>query len=437
MSLKKNIFLLLLITALLFIDISGSLGFIYFPVIIVYVASSWKNNYTNEVIVSFSLFGFSFCAGLSQLLQTPNLILFALFSFLLLFLSKLVVRKTDFLSLNNPLLIITYLVFFLSIIFSMVYTEFYEYQTLKINLFITYTAVYGFSLLSISSSKLKSFNYTRFLLLSVVLFLPHYSLISSDNGASSPYEIWTSFSSLANGLRTINFDVITASRISGAGFTIAIFFLLSNFRKYFWTIPILLIFTILLINSQTRQGIISMVLAVLVYFVYRLLNSKKSYGSFILPIALVGAAVYKYMSFSEENETNSRILNNSDDNGRSLVFEQTVNYIEQRGSLIGFGNYSGKINEFHYPHNIFLEAFIELGYLGFVALLSIILIIIIYSYRIVVLNKMAGEMSVLLLMLTIYFLTTAQFSADIPRNMLFLYTFILFVGYNNHQKPVN
>lgn len=158
----------------------------------------------------------------------------------------------------------------------------------------------------------------------------------------------------------------------------------------------------LLVQSGSRGPLIAVGIIVL-YVLCPRLSIKKN----ILLFACLLLVFFLFMSYSSRMQSDASDYSNQ---ARimliSKIFDSDFDY--WRG--VGIGSYNLLIlgiDELYYPHNIFLETFVETGILG----LTLILILVFYLFR----NRQLN----LVFIICIYYFINAQLSGDINGNNMF------------------
>ncbi len=202
------------------------------------------------------------------------------------------------------------------------------------------------------------------------------------------------------------------------------------------TIPILIILLFGLYYSGLRSSLIGIILATGFIFLYSLIKIKSiktkavTFVLTLIPIVLIIAQPldeekttirydnllqYEEMKFNYDSPIQTRLY----------VYKESVELIKLTFPIgTGFGGYkpqSESTNWNNYPHNIFLEALIELGLPGILLLLIVLILIF----------KTAYKTSPVFVAVFIYALTLAFFSKDIPNQSFILLCIAL--AYKTHK----
>jgi O-antigen ligase len=176
-------------------------------------------------------------------------------------------------------------------------------------------------------------------------------------------------------------------------------------------------------------------------FIYNYLKNSRNYFGVIVGTLFVVFFINSYMNYTESEGVESRIVTSSDGSseegtGREAIWETAILYIKQGNPTTGFGNYTTFTRDATYPHNIFLEVYIEMGMLSLLLLIGIFILIIYEIFKVFFIYKSNTKLELFLIFATVYYLGLAQFSVDLPRNLTFLYTFILYI-YLKHFNHVD
>ena len=394
----------------------------------------------NEIALALPLFGYSFCLFLSKLTGIINLGILGgcvVCFFVIRFMSGMPFKKrlaTDQLSLLFP-----YAVLLIMIALSFIYTVDSSYQNLKINLFITWLGIFVLSINSFDK-EVERFDYESFLLLCFFLFVPHFSNATEHGSHLSPYQVWKIYSILNDGIRGHDFDIITATRISGIGILAYCIYMIDFNLKKVYLIGLLLFFVVMLIICQTRQSVVALALAIFLFGVYNFLKEgKKNYIGIVIGVLFMSYSLFNYLHYLNEHGVKSRIVSNAEGSseegtGRERIWNSAYEYINSNGDSVGFGNFKLVAHTHDYPHNIFLELFIEVGSFSVVLFLFILAYIFYELYRVFFIYEENTKLELFLIFATIYFIGLAQFSVDLPRNLAFFYTFALYVFIKSNKE---
>lgn len=435
---KKIILIVVLAVALLFIDIN-KIGMGYVAIIFCYIVYMIKNKNSNEIVLAFSLFGYSFGLFLNKLTGIINL--GALLGIICLLFGYIVINqynKRGKLNTSVSSIVVTYSLFFFTVIFSIAFVYLESYQLSKIQLLLLWFLVFFVSINSFDNS-INEFNFDKFLILSFFLFMPHFSVAMDKGLTLSPIETWNVYSVLDDGIRGYDFDIISATRIAGIGILAYFIYMLDfNYTKTY-LIALIVPFVIMIIICQTRQSIAALFLPMFLFLLYSFMKEKKSYFVKVAVIIFIVFSAYNYLNYLDDNGVKSRVVTavegtSEEGTGREGIWDAAIQYINQDKASTGFGNFSFFTNSATYPHNIFLETYIENGSLSLIALILIIAYVIFEMYKIFFVYEENSKLELFLIFATVYYIALAQFSADLSRNLMFFYTFSLFVCTKNNNK---
>lgn len=435
----KQLIILILAIALFFLDINV-IGMPYIAFVACYIIYMIYNKNHNEIALAIPLFGYSFGLLVNKLVGLPNLFVIVLlsaiiFAYRMFFFFN---GKTK-INANHRILIFLYGIFLVSILFSIF--QFYQdsYTTLKLQLFGMWFLIYMLSFNSFDDD-LKSFNYERFLILIFLFFVCHFSNATDAGLTLSPYKVWTTYSVLDDGIRGHDFDIISATRIAGAGILAYLIYIYDLKKEKIYLYVLGAFFVMMVIICQTRQSVASIGLPLMLFILYVLMKSKTSLFKTISAILGFVALFFVYMNYLESNNVESRIVtstggNSEEGTGREGVWEDAVKYINSDQSSVGFGNYGRFTNSYSYPHNIFLEIYVELGFISFLFFCLIVLYVMYESMKLFFDKREATNLELFLILASIYYIGLAQFSADFSRNLMFFHTFSLYIAirYNKNE----
>lgn len=438
---KRKIILIVLAIVLLFLDIN-TVGVAYVAFVFGYLIYMIRNKNINEIVIAFPLFGYSFCLFVNKLTGIINLgLLLGIVSLLFGYIIISRYSKNGKLKTSVNSLIVTYSVFFLTIVFSIAFMYLEKYQLMKMQLLILWSSVFFISINSFDGS-IDKFNFEEFLILSFFLFIPHFSIALDEGKTLSPFQTWTVYSILDDGIRGHEFDIITATRIAGIGLLAYFIYLLDFNAKKAYLILFFIAFAIMLVICQTRQSIVALFFPSFLFLMYVVKKDKQNYFGIIAGIMFLAFSVYNYTQYLDDNGVQSRIVStvegsSEEGSGREKIWETAIQFISEDRPSTGFGNFKFFTNGATYPHNIFLEIYIENGILALLSLIMIMLYIIFEIYSVFFIYKENSKLELFLIFSTVYYLGLAQFSVDLPGNLMFLYTFALFVVVKNNRKKTS
>lgn len=424
--------------ALFFLDMNA-IGIPYVLFVLGYMTYMLYKEQYNELALAIPLFGYSFGLLINKITGLPNLF------YIVLLIALLLAYRLFFffngrtkISTNNKTVLIIYILFFLSILFSLF--QFYQesYPTLKLQIFGMWFLIYVLSFNSFDNQT-DIFNYESFLILIFLFFVAHFTNATSEEETLSPYRVWTTYSVLDDGIRGHNFDIISATRIAGAGILAYIIYIYSLEKKKLFLLVLLSFFILMLIICQTRQSVAAIILPLGIFGLYVLIKAKTSFLKICLTLIASSIVFALYVSYLNKNKVESRIISSAEGNsgegtGREGLWDVAIQFINSDQDSVGFGNYQRFVGSYNYPHNIFLEVYVELGLFSFLILCMIVLFILIETIKIFFVNNEISNLELFLILGSIYYLGLAQFSADLPRNMMFLYTFGLYIIIKNKNN---
>ena len=430
---KINIAITIFLSIVLFFIDINTIALPYLAIVFCYLIYQFMHGKQNEVVLSVSLFGYSFFLLSTKVIGNPNLptivaVLGIFFGIKML----LYWQPNGKVSLDNKEIKILVGFFFTFIVFSMADSFMGEYQQLKMQLFWLWSMAYFFSLQTFDNAII-NFDFKQFLILSFLLFVPHFAYATSEDGIStlSPYKVWTTYSVLDDGIRGHDFDIISATRIAGLGVLAFLVYLLDFSIKKAYLFLMLMFFIVMIVVCQTRQSIVAIVFPLLFLVLYNFIKNKTNSIGIYIGIILIIASVINYITYLETNNVESRIVSSAEGSsdegsGRERIWASAYNYITNNSQSAGFGNFKYYAKTHEYPHNIFLEVYIEIGIIG-TLLLSIIVFLMFFDlYKLLLSKSINSKLEIFLLLSALYYFGMAQFSADLPRNMTFFYLYALY-----------
>jgi hypothetical protein len=438
---KIKIFHIIFPLVMLFIDVN-QVAIPYMIFVFGYMIYLLKNKQFNEVILGLTIFGFSFGLFLNIYIPIPNLMILLLLM-TSVFIYRILTEYYPFkkLQLKGFILNSLYFVFMIMILVSLFDIFSIEYPFFKLQLLVIWSFILLFSINSIDEA-IDNFNFETFLIISSLLFIPHFSNIEIDGITSSPKFVWDTYSVLDDGIRG-TYDVISATRIAGIGILAFIIYLLDFSIKKAHLLGYFLFFIIMLVICQTRQSIAALFLPAFLFFVYSFMRNKKNYLGLFSGLVFLFYSVISYLQYTESKGVESRLVttvegSGDEGTGRENIWNSAFEYINKNEGTTGFGNFKHFAHKHNYPHNIFLEVYIEIGALATFILIFILIYILIELYKVFFEYKNNTKIELFLIFSTLYYIGLAQFSVDLPRNLYFLYTFALFVfiKYNKSIKNV-
>ncbi len=386
----------------------------------------------NEIVIAFTFFGFSFFSLYCQIIGTSSILLI-----LILMLTILLYRFfTNWKPFGKYPLKLTPFFLFLFLFICLILLSFsktiftIEYQDFKIQLFLIWSLIFILSANCLDNNVLE-FDFEVFLIIAYLLFIPHFSIISDEGGVLSPIANWNKYSVLADGIRgTKGVDVISAGRYSGLFIlTFVIYFIDFKFKKLFF-LPFVIPAFILLIIVQTRQAFVALLLPIVGVIIYYLFIVKSSGNRLIvnlLSIIILCSGIFWYANYINENHVETRVLASKETSGREKVWNDAKTLIVNDETGVGFGNFIFYGKAYSWPHNIFFETIIEIGWPAFFLLL-LISGYLFYEIILIVLHKPnLDKVQVFMLFTALYYFILSQFSADIPRNLHFFYALSLYI----------
>lgn len=225
---------------------------------------------------------------------------------------------------------------------------------------------------------------------------------------------------------------------------------LSRIRRY-WVLLVSVVTLIALFISGGRMPVISFGVALLLVLArginFKEVKTKKeivikkktlamSYiGIWTLPfiVNLIAESNFfnRFLAFFQENGGRSA-------GQRVYSFDIALDMIRD-SNLMGYGigsflNFSGGLEARSYPHNIFLEVLAELGIVGFILLISILVMAL---YRYFKYYNISSYYSVVILVTAFFFFLNALVSGDINDNRFLFFALALMLMskvFSNHRK---
>ncbi|WP_333710543.1 O-antigen ligase family protein [Malikia spinosa] len=266
------------------------------------------------------------------------------------------------------------------------------------------------------------------LIISLPIFAFNYTIINT-----TPFNL-SSFADSVIGLRSEEgFDAINGARTAGMLFLMPIILIFS--KGISLSLAPYLFLACLLSGpltwySYSRQVLIAVIFLILFIFTKTIFksivnkNSTIKTGLLISSITALSIGIYFLGLTFLNNNSESRLIQEGTDIGRSNLWDISIKLILEN-PLFGIG--IGTLQQYaahQWPHNLFIEAWLTLGFTGFI--LSVILSLSIIK----ALFSSTNDILYGWILLGFYWLTTAQFSADIPRNSI-LFFFLTISFYAN------
>lgn len=226
-------------------------------------------------------------------------------------------------------------------------------------------------------------------------------------------------------LTVFGLNPIGVARLAGLGMVIWIVTLLVvKGRKLVMPLRIAGVVIALILASQTgsRGPLLSCAVAVIVALVVacscRMISLRR-----LLAAVVTSAGGLLFVLRDRGTDTNSTRLFSGGDSGRSGIYEGTWTIIGQHPGGIGWGSFveygwrwSTGPGEKVYPHNLFLEFWVEGGLIAVVGLA--VLLAIVSAVAIRVCMRLRDPDALLMLAVYVYALTNAMFSSDVVGNRL-------------------
>jgi len=208
---------------------------------------------------------------------------------------------------------------------------------------------------------------------------------------------------------------------------------------------IILVATILL---QGRTAILTIITGLAIFFVfYYWEKTKKIY--IILTLSAVGIATLLIISYiSSGNLLGIEQIHTS---GRINGFSTYISYVNQKNTLLGIGilgdnhMYHSGLMAYKHPHNIFMEAYVTMGFFGLFALSILILSLFTYIVKLAKFSKIEYAKPLLFSTLGSFLISSQAFWSIWSKNhlvlmLLYLLLAILIIDENhdnNHLKDKN
>lgn len=193
-------------------------------------------------------------------------------------------------------------------------------------------------------------------------------------------------------------------------------------------------------TAGSRQVILSLgILAICCLFAFIKFNAKKTIT--FLTVILISSIFFldKIISSLSGTYLFRRLeANMFESSSRVSLYYDTISIIFNDISNflfgIGFSNFKFK-SMFHYdyPHNLFLEVFVELGLIGLFITVYFILSVIIKSTPIII--KMKSPITLIMMVCFCYFLLISMFSFNINSNNYIFIFGLICIYYSLEKKP--
>lgn len=222
-------------------------------------------------------------------------------------------------------------------------------------------------------------------------------LINEREGGFAPFarvwivaSLWLTASSLATGtgLRTAAFGAnpIWVSRALAVGLLFTVWLYWTRQLRARWALIVGVILIVGLFSSGSRGPLIGAVIGIAVLIIAS--NAKKS-RKFLM---VVGSAVAAFgllrLPFFQESRIIALATGEiADDTTRRSMWEESLIVLQENPLGVGYGNWNlavSGLNYFNYPHNLFLEVFVEQGIIigsGLILIVAGVLIAILRRSR--------------------------------------------------------
>ena len=381
----------------------------------IYIFSNRKN--IDEFLLALAFFGNPFFIYLGKTLHASTTLFYTI-GIPALILYLLIIKKKI---TSSQLIFISILIVFVALILLQLQrSNYYDYGLYKV----TYLSVYliFYSLIAIAVQLSKYFKLYTFLGYCVLFFSFTFINIELSIIETINFSISNVF-----GLRGLgeNFDAINLPRIASIGFITTIFVgLYGDKRNYSILILSSVFFSIILVLSETKQAIFATILCLIL-----LLSSYHNLNKTLIRFSILGGMMLVIIYFLLKNEietilSTSRVTDLGSTMERMTHWKHSIQIISQSPIFgVGLGSYGN----FYWPHNIFLESWLELGILGFIIIVYLSGIIIKKVLSIFKRNKNLPSITYLITIWALFYLSTAQVSGDIARNfILFIFPLIFY-----------
>jgi len=376
---------------------------------------------------------------------------FTVFIFLLTFVSIIfyLIKNNYLFYIKFNKTISSFLIFGLFLLLSTLYTPAYSYGILKATSFLTFNfALFLFPMLVIvEKENVKRLVFFFLLLGSAYSLLTLYNLYSSFISGDIIYTYRASFL----GINPIGFanwfgsvDVILITLLASV----------KNRTQKMGMYILILLFTIVIVVSNSRGPIISFFLTIIFLSAFRVKQIKWENAFYwalffiILFIVLLNILpsqlTDRYTQLAKVSQINQRVSMFTI-NSRLDFWKAAIHFATDTIPHLFFGVGAGGFSElyFHldfeaYPHNIFFEVFCELGLLGIVLIFWHFQSIFKYVFE--NFKQMPAQEKTILLAFTmaaVYNMIAAQFSSDLLRNRriwFFLGVAIAIKSISNSEK---
>ncbi len=356
---------------------------------------------------------------------------FTVFVFSLTFISILfyLVRKDYLFYLKFNATLISFMVFGVFLLISTLYTPASEYGMLKATSFLTFNlALFLFPMLVINSE-----DNIHNLLIFFAILGGTYSVLTLVN-------LYTSFVS-GNIIYTYRASFLGINPIGFANWfgSVAVIFIviipaIKNKYLRFGNYLLILLFTIIIVVSNSRGPIISFILTIIIFSIIRARQIKRK-NTLIWTLLIIITLIVLYAILPSQftdrytqlakagGEVNQRVSSFTI-TSRIEFWKASVHFATEsvKNLLVGVGSGGFSKMYFHldleaYPHNIFFEVFCELGLIGLFLLLWHFYSVFKYIFdSFVNLPKRQKDYLLAFTMAAIYNIIAAQFSSDLIRN---------------------
>lgn len=345
-----------------------------------------------------------------------NIISLALFIIFIFF------DKKNFKFLKFSLMDFVYYLFFIILIISMLISKNYDINYFMVT-FISFFLVFVFS--NYKNSQNIIYIYSKYLciFLLLTLFKSFDYFINVD---------------ISNFMKTI-YDKQLGYIGLGETFLYSGTFLWTYFlfKKNYVTLS-LLIFNIFLLFILGSRGAFFSFLIIIILSIILKKDINKYLKFFVYSIFFIFLVLNLQGFFGERYQINKLLsspsISSYEYGGRIFIYSESIRLIKENPLGIGLGSFS-KVTPYSYPHNIFLEIFVELGIIGFSLFLFLLFLILKKSLALRE-NFNVYEFNVLMLFLASLIFRNSSFSLYTSKQlMVFLGTLILIIKkHSNYYK---
>tara|TARA_B100000900_G_scaffold415898_1_gene447761 strand:- start:2890 stop:4071 length:1182 start_codon:yes stop_codon:yes gene_type:complete len=201
------------------------------------------------------------------------------------------------------------------------------------------------------------------------------------------------------------------------------------------------LFVLAALFTGSRGPLLALMLTFLLFIVF---NFRKIFFKAIAILSIVIVLIFSsgIIKYFQDFSTVVRIFNNfNNSSGRTAIYEVAVNDFLNQPLGFGLGNWHcNSLNQsylstykFQYPHNIFLEIFLELGVFVGIVFVFFLIFTFVNSLKYIKCNN-KDEISILFFYMFVYLFLNAQVSGDLNDSRLLFVVIAVLITLNNKYK---